>query len=111
MTPSTSHAFPVHVRTGWRDFSPALLWYATREVRAVLRPLASHVRSVTVRFSDHEPGGVTSRLCTIEVNLKPNGVAPSAAAAGTEPFELVDRAADEVLARLRAAVGTHRPLR
>lgn len=111
MTTSTSHAFPVHVSTGWRDFSPALHWHATRVVRAALQKLAPHVRSVTVRFSDHEPGEAANRRCSIEVEVNPHGAALSTAATGTDPYELVDRAADAVVARVQAASGTRRPLR
>jgi hypothetical protein len=109
---STTHTFPVHVRTGWIDFSPALHWYATRRVKAALRPVAPCIRSVSVRFADPELRDVGSRECTIDVALKSNG-AVSTTVAGADLYEVVDRAATAVLTKLkdrRAAGAAVEPL-
>ena len=88
---TTQHTFPIHVRTRWIDFSPALHWYATQKVRSALRPVASRVRAVTVRIADHEPHDPSTKLCAIDVALKPAGTI-AATATGTNLCELVDRA-------------------
>ena len=110
---TTQHTFPIHVRTGWIDFSPALHWYATQKVRSALRPVASRVRAVTVRIADHEAHDPSTRLCAIDVTLKPAGIT-SATATGRNVCELVDRATAASLEKLRAqhqAAGVvHAPL-
>ena len=93
------HSFLVHVRTGWIDFSPALQWYATQKVRSVLRPVASRVRAVTVRIADHEPHDPSTRLCAIDIGVKPAGTI-SATSAGRNVYELVDRAIEASLEKL-----------
>jgi hypothetical protein len=97
---TTQHQFPVHVQTGWIDFSPALHWYATQKVRSVLRPVASRVRSVTVRVADHEPHDPATRLCAVDVSLRPGG-AISVTSTGRNVSELVGRATDATLEKLR----------
>ena len=94
------HPFLVHVRTGWIDFSPALHWYATQKVRSVLRPVASRVRAVTVRIADHEPHDPSTRLCAIDVTLK-SARTISATSVGRNVYELVDRATEASIERLR----------
>jgi hypothetical protein len=109
---TTQHSFPVQVQTGWIDFSPALHWYAAEKVRSVLRPVASRVRSVTVRVADHEPHDPSTRLCAVDVSLKPAGTV-SAIATGRNVSELVDRAAEAILEKLRKqheADVVHEPL-
>ena len=109
---TTQHTFPVQVRTGWIDFSPALHWYATQRVRSALRPIASRVRAVTVRLADHEPHDPSTRLCAIEVTLKPAG-AISATSTGRNVCKLVDLAMEASLEKLRERHETdagHAPL-
>jgi len=90
--------FPVHVQTGWLDFSPSLQWYAARTAESSLEPFASRIRSVTIRFTDVE-GDLDRRKCVIHVVLKPSGFV-SESATGTDTYESVDRA----IARLRAVM-------
>jgi Sigma 54 modulation protein / S30EA ribosomal protein len=97
---TTQHPFPVQVRTGWIDFSPALHWYAAQKVRSALRPVASRVRSVTVRVADHEPHDPATRLCAVDVSLRPTGTV-SATSTGGNVSELVDRAAEAIVEKLR----------
>src|SRR4051812_33431795 len=97
---TTQHTFPIHVRTGWTDFSPALHWYATQKVRSALRAVASRVRAVTVRIADHEPHDPSARLCAIDVALKPAGTI-TATAIGRNLCELVDRATEASVEQLR----------
>jgi hypothetical protein len=109
---TAQHPFPVHVRTGWIDFSPALHWYATHKVKTALRPVASRVRAVTVRFADHEPHDPSTRLCAIDVGVKPAGTI-SATSAGRNVYELVDRATEASIEKLREQHETdvvHEPL-
>ena len=109
---TAQHPFPVQVQTGWIDFSPALHWYATQKVRSVLQPVASRVRAVTVRIADHEPHDPATRLCAIDVRLKPAG-AISATSTGRNVCELVDRATEATLEQLREqheADVVHEPL-
>jgi hypothetical protein len=97
---TAQHPFPVHLRTGWIDFSPALHWYVTQKVRSALRPVASRVRAVTVRIADGEPHDPSTRLCAIDVTLKPAGTI-SATSSGGNVCELVDRASEASLEKLR----------
>jgi hypothetical protein len=109
---TTQHPFPVQVQTGWIDFSPALHWYAAQKVRSVLRPVASRVRSVTVRVADHEPHDPSTRLCAVDVSLRPTGTV-SATSTGRNVSELVDRATEATLEKLRNQHETdvvHQPL-
>ena len=97
---TTQHPFPVQIQTGWIDFSPALHWYAAQKLRAVLRPVASRVRSVTVRVADHEPHDPSTRLCAVDVSLRPGG-AISVTSTGRNVSELVERAAEAIVEKLR----------
>jgi hypothetical protein len=97
----TPQSFPVYVRTGWIDFSPALHAYVTRSVIGTLSPFASRIRSVTVRVADHEPHDSATRLCAIDVEVKPVG-ALLAVSTGRDVYQLIDQAANEVLEKLRA---------
>jgi hypothetical protein len=109
--PRPQQPFPVHVRTGWIDYSPALHSYASLQVARTLGGFASRIRSVTVRIADHEPHDTASRLCAIDAELKPAG-ALSTTASGRDPYELVERAAAAMRARLRdeRRAGVPRPL-
>lgn len=98
---STSHAFPVHVRTGWIDFSPAVQWYAPHKLKTALEPVAEYVRSVTLRIADREPGDLATRVCTVDVSLKPTG-ALTASVTGTDVRELVDRTVDAIVKKVHA---------
>jgi hypothetical protein len=104
--------FPVHLRTGWVDYSPALHWYAGQKVRSVLTGFAPRIRSVSVRIADHEAHDVASRRCTIDVTLK-SGVVVSAESTGAALEDLVDRTLESIFAELhqhRRAGEPHRPL-
>lgn len=109
---TAQHPFPVQVRTGWIHFSPALHWYARQKARAALRPVASRVRAVTVRIADHEPHDPSTRLCAIDVSLKPGGTI-TATSTGRNVCELVDRATEAAVEKLREqheADVVHEPL-
>ena len=108
---TTQQTFPVQVRTGWIDFSPALHWFATQRVRSALRPIASRVRAVTVRIADHEPHDPSTRLCAIDITLNPAGTI-SATSTGRNVCELVDLAIEATLEKLREhqADMVHAPL-
>ena len=98
---TTQDRFPVHVYTGWIDFSPSLHWYAAHNVRSALAAVASHVRSVTVRVADHESHDPSMRLCVIDVTLKAGGTI-SATATGRNVWQAVECATDAILEKLRA---------
>jgi hypothetical protein len=88
--------FPVHVRTRWIDFSPALRWYTARTLESALQPFASRIRSIYVRITD-VPGDFDSRTCTIQVLIKPFAFA-SASATGADAHDAVDGATERVRA-------------
>jgi len=100
----TQQPFPVSVRTGWIDFSPALRSYARTRVIMTLGTFASRIRSVTVRVIDHEPHDPATRVCAIEIELKPVGTL-SATSTGRNVYESVNQATDTILARLRDQLG------
>ena len=108
---TADHIFPVYLRTGWVDYSPALHWYAGQKVRSVLAGFASRIRSVSVRIADHDVHDVASRRCTIDVALKSGGVV-TAESTGADLEALVDRTTESVFAQLRQrhARDPHRPL-
>jgi hypothetical protein len=93
-------SFPIDVRTGWLDYSPALRARASQHVRSRLAEFASEIRSVTLRFSDDEPLTVTHRRCDIEVMTTFAGPT-SASSVGHDLSALVDRALETVVERLR----------
>lgn len=103
----TEQRFPIRVQMGWVDYSPALHAYASTTLARSLGAFANDIRAVTVRITDHEAHAPATRLCAIEVELKPTGTM-AATATGRDVHALVGRATDAVLARLRA---THRPAR
>lgn len=100
----TQQPFPVSVRTGWIDFSPALHSYARTRVITALGTFATRIRSVTVRVIDHEPHDPATRLCAMEVELKPVGTL-SATSTGRNVYESIDQATDTILVRVRGQLG------
>jgi len=96
--------FPVSVHTGWIDFSPALHSYVSTRVIRTLGTFAAGIRSVTVRVIDHEPYDPATRLCAINVELKPVGTL-SATSTGRNVYESIDQATETILARLRDKFG------
>ena len=96
----TQQPFPVNVRTGWIDFSPALHAYAITRVTSAFIVFSARIRSVAIRVTDHEPHDPATRLCAIEVELKPVGTL-SATSTGRDVYESVDQATETILARLR----------
>jgi ribosome-associated translation inhibitor RaiA len=95
-----SQQFPVDVRTGWIDFSPALRHHASERIRSLLAQFALQVRSVTVRISDAEPHRPAHRRCDIEVMTTHAG-AITASSIGLDVFALVNHAAESALEALR----------
>jgi ribosome-associated translation inhibitor RaiA len=100
---TTPPPFPVSVHTGWIDFSPALHSYASTRVTRTLGTFAARIRSVAVRVIDHEPYDPATRLCAIDVELKPVGTL-SATSTGRDIYESVDQATETILARLRGTL-------
>jgi hypothetical protein len=98
---SRPQPFPVHIHTGWIDFSPALHAFITTHVREALETFAHRVRAVTIRIADAEAGDRARRVCAIDLELKPVGTIATALA-GTDPYDLVHRATRAVRAQLRA---------
>lgn len=85
--------FPVDVRTGWVDYSPALRYHATERARSVLAGFASRIRSVKVRIADAEPHDLERRRCEVEV-LTTDGGPITVSSVGADLFDIVDRALD-----------------
>ena len=97
---NTQQQFPIEVRTGWVDYSPALRYHASQRIRSRLAKFAGLIRSITVRFSDDEPRKTAQRRCDIEVMT--TGAGPiSGSSVGVELFTLVERAVDRVVEALR----------
>jgi hypothetical protein len=96
----TQRTFPIHLRTRWQDFSPALHWHTSQTVTAHLAPFGLRIRSVKVRITDADFQDLSRRTCAIEVALKPFGVA-SATATGADVREIVSRAAERVRENLQ----------
>ena len=91
--------FPIDVRTGWVDYSPALRRHASQRMRSRLAEFASQIRSVTVRISDDEAHTIAHRRCDLEVMTHAGPI--SASSVGVDLFALVDRALDTVEEILR----------
>jgi ribosome-associated translation inhibitor RaiA len=96
----TQQPFAVRVHTGWIDFSPALQSYASARVTQSLGNFASRIRAVEVRIAEYEPQNPATKLCAVEVELKPVGVL-STTVTGPDPYALVDEATNAIVARLR----------
>ena len=97
----TQQTFPVHVRSRWLDYSPALHSHTRTRVEAALGAHASRVRSVKVRLSGGE-GTPEERICEIEVAMRPDGVL-TVSASDLDAY----RATDAAIRRARAAVRRH----
>ena len=97
----TQQTFPVHVRSRWLDYSPALHNHTRTGVDAALRAHASRVHWVKVRLSGGE-GAPEEKLCEIEVAMKPDGVL-TVSAADVDAY----RATDTAIRRARTAVRRH----
>ena len=103
---SDQQPFPIAVRTGWVDYSPALCSHASQRIRSGLAEFASQIRSVAVRFSADEPYTIAHRRCDIEVMTTHAG--PIAAwSVGVDLSTLVDRALETVVEMLRQRTTTH----
>ena len=102
------HRFPIDVRTGWVDYSPALRFHVSQRIRTCLAECASKIRSVTVRISDDEPHKAAQRRCEIEVMTTDTGPI-SASSVSVNLFTLVDRAVDSAVGKLlqRASAEPH----
>ena len=94
-------AIPIHVRTPWLDYSPALHRHARTRIEAALRSSATRIRWVNARISARD-GCREERVCELEVVMKPHGLVVASAAA-------VDayRAADIAARRARTLVRRH----
>ena len=101
MMQTQRHAFPIHVRTGWIDFSPALHSYVTGRVTRTLSPFASRIASVAVRIGNQEPHDPATRLCAIDIQLKADG-AISSVSSGRDVYDVVNNATDAILKKMRA---------
>ena len=97
--------FPIDVRTGWVDYSPALRRQASQRMRSRLAEFASQIRSVTVRFSDDEANTIAHRRCDLEVMTHTGPI--SALAVGVDLFALVDRVLDTAVEMLRQRTSAH----
>jgi ribosome-associated translation inhibitor RaiA len=96
--------FPIDVRTGWIDYSPALRHHASHRIRSLHPELASQIRAVTLRISDAEAHEPAQRRCDVEVMTTHAGPI-SASSVGVELFTLVDRAVDTLEEKLREHAG------
>lgn len=101
------HEFPVYVRMGWVDYSPALREHAPRRVRARLAEFDSRIRWASIRFSPDETQATARRRCDLEVMVAHVGPI-FGSAVGTDLFTLVDRATDAVAERLRQRANAER---
>lgn len=95
-----SQRFPVHIQTGWIDYSPALRYYASERIKSLLADFAPQIRSVTVRISDAEPDRPAHRRCDIDVMTTHAGLI-YASSVGVDLFALLDRTVDTLLDTLR----------
>jgi hypothetical protein len=91
--------FPVDVRTGWLDYSPAFLYHVSQRIRSGLTEFASQIRAVTVRISD-EPRKSAHRRCEIEVMTTHAGQI-SASSVGVNLYGLIYPAVNSVVDVLR----------
>ena len=96
----TGERFPINVRTGWLDYSPALRYQASERIRSHLAEFGPQVRSVTIHISDDGPQRTAQRRCEIEV-LTAHAGRISFASVGLDAFTLVARVVDSVVELLR----------
>lgn len=97
---SPRQLFPIDIRTGWVDYSPALRYHASQRVRSRLAGFAPQIRSAIVQFLDEDPQTPEQRRCEIKVTTA-DGIAVTASASGAELFTLVERALDGVVSAMR----------
>jgi hypothetical protein len=95
--------FPLHVRVGWLDFSPALQAYARRSLMSAVRPFAAHVRRISVRIAGADSHR-DDRACAIHVALHPIGFV-AVSAIGRGAYQSVEVAAE----RLRHVLSSRFP--
>lgn len=102
-------SFPIHLRTRWLDFSPALHEHATRRIDFALGRFAPRIRTVNVVISDENGPrhGPDDKTCEIEVMLVRGG-SLSVSATAADPYQSVERAARKASAIMRAHVGRRR---
>ena len=91
MTNELPTDFPIHVRTEWLDFSPALHSHARTQIGAALHAFRCRIRSVNVKIFDHD-SGPRARRCDIEIVLTASGWL-SVSADDTDAYRAVDAAA------------------
>ena len=97
----TREAFPIHVRTRWLDYSPALHSHTRARLDAALRANAPQIQSVTARFSGGESRH-DERVCEVDVVVRPGGLVVASATAAD-----AYRAADVAARRARLLVRRH----
>lgn len=108
----SQQSFPIDVRTGWVDYSPAIRYHASQRIRSRVAEYASLIRSVAVRMSADEPSQMSHRRCDTEVmTVRASPIAASAI--GLDLFNLVDGTVDTVveLLRQRTSAESHRERR
>ena len=97
---NSQQLYPIHVHTGWVDYSPAFHQHALQRIRSRLAEVASNVRSVAVRISGAESHDSTHRSCHIEI-MTTDGPT-SASGVGVDLFHTVDSTVDKVAEMLRS---------
>lgn len=95
--------FPVHVLTGWVDYSPAFHWETSQTLRSAVAGFESRIRSIVARIAEDEPHNPASRRGDVEVVMKPLG-SFTVSSTGVDLDDLLDRMADAVRTRLKQAV-------
>ena len=103
---NSQQPFPIEVRTGWSDYSPALQHHASERVAARFAEFSSRIRGVVVRCSDDEPQAGARRRCDIEVMTTHAGPI-MASASGEDLFELVEQASKTAVGILRQRTYAH----
>ena len=93
-------SFPIAVRTGWVEYSPAFHSYASHRVRSRLAGFATQISAVTVRVSDDELRDAAARRCEVEVVTRHAGPI-SASSVGVDLFTLVDSVVEMLRKRPR----------
>jgi hypothetical protein len=104
---NTQHRFPIHVHTGWADYSPALHYHAAQQIRSRLAAFGSEIQSVTVRLWSDQPGELAHRRCEIDVMTHAESFA--VASVGVDLATLVDGAVDRAVTLLRQRTHPERP--
>ena len=103
---NSQQPFPIEVRTGWGDYSPALRHHASQRVAARFAEFSSRIRTVIVRCSDDDPQTGARRRCDIEVMTTHAGPI-TASATGEDLFELIDQASKTAAGILRQRTFMH----